>query len=199
MISVPTARLLVRDHLPSDLADLHSLLSDAEVMRYLPDIRCDSRAESQANLREAMEEAASPDRRKYFLAMVQRDSGAYVGEVGFTVTAPGVGHLGYFIHRCFWGKGYATEAVTAVVGLAFDVVSLHKIVTGCLAENVASERVMRKCGFRREALLRQHVEHEGVWKDRVEYGMLRSEWLASGRQSGAGAGGIGEDRDASTE
>jgi ribosomal-protein-alanine N-acetyltransferase len=182
MVSLKTCRLLIRDHLPGDLSGLHSLLSDADVMRYLPEIRCTSLGESEANLRQAIDQAARADRTKYFLAILERHSGAYVGEIGFTIVSPGLGQLGYFIHRSFWGKGYTTEAAAAVIDLAFGVVLLHKLVTGCLAENCASESVMVKCGFRREALLRQHVRHEGVWKDRVQYGMLRSEWTGLERR-----------------
>ena len=57
MITLETARLRIRDHLESDLADLHNLLSDGHVMRYLPDIRCVSLALSEQNLREALEQA----------------------------------------------------------------------------------------------------------------------------------------------
>ena len=178
MIRLETARLEIRDHLESDLADLHRLLTDGRAMRYLPDIQCASLAQSEANLREALDQARRTDRTKYYLAIIEKDSGRYVGEIGVTIVEVGIGRLGYFINREFWGRGYVTEAVHAVLSLSFGVLSLHKVVTGCLTENAASERVMVKSGMHREAYLREQVRHEGVWKDRVEYAMLRTDWVA---------------------
>jgi ribosomal-protein-alanine N-acetyltransferase len=185
MIVLETDRLRVRDHLESDLADLHRLLSDGDVMRYLPGIRCVSLAQSERNLREALEQARRADRTKYYFALAEKNSDRYVGEVGVTIVEPGLGGLGYFIHREFWGRGYVTEAVRAVLRLCFETLRLHKVASGCLTENAASERVMVKAGLRKEACLREHVCHEGVWKDRVEYGLLRTEWIARA-QSGGG-------------
>ena len=53
---------------------------------------------------------------------------------------------------------------------------MYRLSTGCLAENVGSERVMQKAGLTKEA---EHVDyewHDGKMKTRVEYRMLRSEW-----------------------
>jgi len=192
MICLEAPRLLIRDHLESDLADLHVLLSDPEAMRYLPDIHCASLAQSMENLRTALQETHRSDRTKYYLAVLEKDSGTYVGEVGVTIVACGLGQLGYFVLRKHWGKGYVTEAAQALLAYSFGTLGLHKISSGCLLENAASERVMIRCGMRKEAHLRAHVWHEGAWKDRVEYGVLRQEWAAPSPRSRDRWGGCGE-------
>jgi len=96
----------------------------------------------------------------------------------------GVAKLGYFYLPRYWGKGYATEAMKAVLQFAFETLGLHKIITGCLKENSRSERVMIKCGMRKEAELLQHVRHEGKWKDRLEYGLLKDQWEINQNDTG---------------
>ena len=51
---------------------------------------------------------------------------------------------------------------------------MHKITTGCIAENVNSERIMKKLGMLKEGHLKQHVLHKNIWKDRVEYALFKN-------------------------
>ena len=83
---------------------------------------------------------------------------------------------GYFIYPKFWGKGYTTEAFKRVLEFAFSENNVYRVSTGCLAENVGSERVMQKSGLIKEA---EHVDyewHDGKMKTRLEYRLLRNEW-----------------------
>jgi len=59
-----------------------------------------------------------------------------------------VAELGHWIAPPLHGRGYMTEAARAVVDAAFTQLALHKVVVGCLAENVRSQRVIEKLGFR---------------------------------------------------
>lgn len=55
--------------------------------------------------------------------------------------------LGYWIGRPFWGKGYMPEALTAVLGYAFDTLRKDAVWGGHYAENTQSGRVQAKCGL----------------------------------------------------
>lgn len=183
MIKLFTERLLIRDHSPGDLETHHSLFSDNEVMRYLPDIKTNNPEESRGNLFAAIKDAESPRRKFYFFRIEDKTTGGHIGEIGYTVTQnppPGkFAGLGYFILKKHWGKGYTTEALKRVLRFAFEENGVYRISTGCLKENAASERVMQKCGFIKEAEFREYVLHEGKLKDRVEYRLLKSEWELS--------------------
>jgi RimJ/RimL family protein N-acetyltransferase len=61
--------------------------------------------------------------------------------------------VGYLLARDAWGRGYATEALGAMRDLAAGL-GLHRLYAVCHFDNRASWRVMEKCGFRREAILR---------------------------------------------
>lgn len=69
-----------------------------------------------------------------------------------------------------------TEAAKACVDYAFKELDAWKITTGCVKENLASERIMIKLGLRKEGELRNHQSVDGEWKDRVVYGLLKSEY-----------------------
>ncbi|HUI13592.1 MAG TPA: GNAT family N-acetyltransferase [Xanthobacteraceae bacterium] len=55
--------------------------------------------------------------------------------------------VGYWIGRPFWGRGYATEAVRAVIDHAFAVLGHDALQAGARVSNPASRRVLEKCGF----------------------------------------------------
>ena len=180
VIYLETKHLLIRDHIADDLQPFHALVSDKEVMRYLPDIYCASIEGSERNLQTSIAEIHAAHRTKYFFAILERKSEQFVGAIGLLLRPEpkqnSRGNLGYFINKPFWGKGYTTEAAKAVLHFAFEDLGLHKVTTGCLRENAGSEAVMKKCGMIKEAELVQHSYHEGQWKDRVMYRLLKSEW-----------------------
>ena len=74
------------------------------------------------------------DRRIGFVNEVDRKNGSI--------------ELGYVIHPSFWGRGYATEMLKAVIEMLLDT-GLSRIITGAFEENTASIRVMQKCGMRK--------------------------------------------------
>lgn len=189
MIWFGTERLIVREHLESDLLDLASLISSKKEMHFLMDIYAPDLEAVRENLKTAMDAVNAPFRDKYFFAIIEKATGIYVGEIGFTViektnkTVDGkealLVELGYFIKSEFWRKGYVVEAAHEVIDYAFNILGTHKIMTGCVKENVGSEKVMLKLGFIKEGELRQHQLVFGEWKDRVLYGLLRSDYIQS--------------------
>ena len=71
---------------------------------------------------------------------------------------------------------HASEAVRAMVGSGFGELRLRRIWARCLAENVASYRVLEKAGMRREGRLREEEWMKGRWWDTLVYGILDHEW-----------------------
>jgi ribosomal-protein-alanine N-acetyltransferase len=64
--------------------------------------------------------------------------------------------------RPWWGQGLMTEALTEVVGWALSQPSIFRISAVCDVENVASARVMEKCGLFREGVLRRYLVHPSL-------------------------------------
>ena len=181
MIKMETSRLLIRDHVEADIDSLHKLLSDEETMYYLQDIRTKTLDESKQNLYEAIKESRLNNRTKYFFAITMKETNEYIGEIGFTVKIDcshgKVAELGYFILPGYWGKGIVSEAAKEVIDYAFDKCNVIKIETGCIKDNIGSESVMKKLGMIKEAEFKKHVLLDSKLYDRVEYRLLKEEWL----------------------
>ena len=64
------------------------------------------------------------------------------------------GELGYSLGSKWWGNGYMTEAVSAVIDYAFNKVGFNRIYASCHEENIASKKVMEKLSMTYEGLLR---------------------------------------------
>lgn len=180
MIRLETERLILRDYTADDLEQYCRLKMDAKTMYYLQDIQLHSFDEAERDFAAVLSDMTSANRRFYFLHMELKRNHEQVGGIGYTVEADTpVGklvHLGYFTYPAFWGRGYTTEALAAVLRYAFTQNGVYRVTTGCLAENRGSERVMQKNGLIKEA---EHVDyewHDGKMKTRLEYRLLRREW-----------------------
>ena len=179
-ILLNTPRLTLRDHRMEDLESYHRLFSDAQTMYYLDDLQTKTMEESTASLMQAIEEISKTDRTKYFLRIQSRETAVHIGEIGYYIkelTPLGTCvEMGYFIYPSFWGKGYVTEAAQALMEYAFEENGVWRITAGCISGNRGSERVMQKCGMRKEGEYQQCVWHDGAMRKRVSYGLLKSEW-----------------------
>ena len=85
---------------------------------------------------------------------------------------------GYWIGRPFWSRGYATEALRAVLAYGFEGLELHRIHAHHFARNSASGRVMQKADMQLEGVHREHAKKDDHFEDIVVYGILRAEWEA---------------------
>lgn len=180
MIELETERLMIREHVEEDLYNLHELLSDSKVMYFLDDLKTSTLEESKENLEVSISESQKQDREKYFLAITDKLTRAYIGEIGVTrLLKSEYGNtfeMGYFILEKWWGKGIVTEASSQFLDYCFKELGAMKVIIGCNKDNQGSEKIIKKLGMIKEAEFIHHVVLHGKLCDRVEYRMLKSEW-----------------------
>ncbi len=87
--------------------------------------------------------------------------------------------IGFTVARAYQKRGFASEAVGAVLDRLFRRQGLHKVTGECDARNTASAALMERLGFRREGLLRQQTFIKGEWTDDLLFGLLATEWPAT--------------------
>ena len=87
---------------------------------------------------------------------------------GMTQTAT----LGYWMGARHANRGHMARAVRALAPFAFRVLHLHRLEAACLPHNLASMRLLQKCGFHREGLARGLVCINGRWQDHVVFSLL---------------------------
>lgn len=75
--------------------------------------------------------------------------------------------LSYKIDQHCQSRGYTTEAVRAVTGIAFRDLGLHRVEANIMPRNAPSLRVAEKCGYRSEGLARNYLNINGVWEDHL--------------------------------
>ena len=134
--------------------------------------------DSESFLRQALEGYERGDFGGW--GVVLKDSGAFVGTCGMDVGyAPehARAELGYVLSREHWGRGLMPEAVRAVIRFGLGRAwALDRVQARCIAENVASARVMEKAGMTYEGTLRESEFIKGAYRDMKLYSILRREY-----------------------
>ncbi|MBQ8381600.1 MAG: GNAT family N-acetyltransferase [Clostridia bacterium] len=112
-------------------------------------------------------------------AIVEKDSGRMIGTCGFTRLAKqhALGEVGYVLNPDYHGRGYATEAVRAVIAFGFENLELHRIEGRYMVENTPSRRVMERCGLSFEGVWRESMLVKGRYRDIGVCALLRDDYL----------------------
>lgn len=143
-----TENLVLRELEESDAEDLFRIYSDKETMRFLGR-HAASLEEVRDNIRNHIE--------KYYVGLgfglwgvVLKSENRLVGRCGvFLQEIEGIRRpeLAYLIDRDFWGRGFATEAASAVKRLAIEKYNFKVMIAVIAIRNIASISVAKKCGF----------------------------------------------------
>jgi RimJ/RimL family protein N-acetyltransferase len=169
-----TERLLLRRSRLEDAATISAYRSDPDVHIHQGWDRTDHDG-VRSEIEEMLARAPGESGGWVQLSVEERQSGRLVGDVGLSPAdgEPGVIKVGYTIAPRFQGRGYATEAVGALVDYAFDTLGADVVRAYASAENVPSIRVAEKVGLH----LVERIEHrfgDEVWFG-VRYELRRSE------------------------
>jgi ribosomal-protein-alanine N-acetyltransferase len=172
-----TDRLLLREFVEDDWRAVLAYQSEAQYLKYSPWTHRTAE-EVQDFVRGFIDWQGERPRTKYQLAITLRVEGRLIGNCGIRIETADSrqANIGYEIAPGYWGEGYATEAARAMVAFGFGELRLHRIWARCVAENVASYRVLEKVGMRREGRLREQECMKGQWRDTLVYGILDHEW-----------------------
>lgn len=181
MQEIHTGRLLLRPFKESDYDDLFEFLSQLEDDEFegYPGITRENGREHLA-YRLGSEE---------FYAIELKESGKVIGNIYCGNRDFAAREVGYIVNKRFQRKGYAAEALCAVIAQAFAE-GAHRIYAECDPRNVPSWKLLEKVGMRREAQFRQNIwfrrDENGapVWKDTRVYAMLENDhrlWVVCGK------------------
>jgi RimJ/RimL family protein N-acetyltransferase len=168
-----TKRLTLSPCRPSDRADFIDLELDPEVMRYLNGGHAVDPEHVDPNADFLMPRGTEP----YVWTGRRSTNGAFVGWFCLWPDSETLAELGYRLRRMDWGQGLASEGASALIDWGFRNNGYEKIVSGTMAINHGSRRVMEKIGLRHartvsfDGDLFPGTEHGEVW-----YELTRSEW-----------------------
>ena len=182
MVTLESERLIMRNYKDTDISAYHKLLSDKTNMYYfipfgIPTTTID---ESQESLNSAIEYNTKQQGIRF--GITQKHSDNLIGGIGYHIAATTpVGKIadpiGWFLLPEHQNKGYMTEAVKRVLEYAFLEDDCIRVATACFKENIATQKVMEKVGFRKEAEKLEAMWLDGQMRDRLEFAINRNEYL----------------------
>ena len=181
MVILESDRLIMRNYKESDLTEYHRIMSDKENMYFFIPFGfvTNSIEESHESLKNAIDFNAKEQGYRFCLTLKENDK--MIGGIGYTIAAETpVGSvadpMGWFIMPEYQNKGYITEAAKRLIEYAFLQDNCVRVVTACFRENIATQRVMEKLGFRKEAEKLSAMWHDDQMRDRLEFAINRNEF-----------------------
>jgi RimJ/RimL family protein N-acetyltransferase len=171
---ISTERLEVRRFRDSDAETFAAYRSVPEVARY----QSWDAPYSLADARTAVAGFASGDPKQpgWFQYAIDLD-GVLIGDIGLNLHENLMqADLGFTLAPAYQGKGYATEAVRALLDHLFTERNLHRVSAECDARNHSSARLLERLGFHQEGLRLANTWFKNEWTDDLLFGLLRSDW-----------------------
>lgn len=175
-VELRTQRLTLRKILPQDAGDVYAWMSDPEVCRY-----------------ERWTPHPSIEYSRGYILAVFRDgdpaalhwgielAGSLIG----SVSVVGINDfdqkatLGYCLARRYWSKGYATEAVRAVLEYIFTQTSINRLEASHSVNNPASGKVLEKAGFLYEGLAKEYYRCGLGFQDSRLFALIRRDYTGA--------------------
>jgi len=181
-LPIKTSRLAIRRFAPGDWKDLMELTADEEVFRYT-----EGRPLEEEEILHWLEsdnhiKLTTPN-QPFCLAIEEKEKTKLIGYIALMITDLHrlQARVNVYLNRNFQRKGFASEALEALLGFCFQGINLHRVSASCDSRNTAACRLFEKVGLRREGeFLKDSLLH-GEWVDTVHYAALAED---CGRKSG---------------
>jgi [ribosomal protein S5]-alanine N-acetyltransferase len=153
-----TERLALRRPRLSDAEAIFEYASDLKVIHYMDYALRTHVSEVVKSLESRPEEWESGS---FSWVLTVKPDDRPIGTIGYWVEDHAAG-FGYLLNQKYWGRGYATEAARTVVNWAISLPEVYRVWATCDTENLASARVLEKCGLVCEGRLRCHLVRPNI-------------------------------------
>jgi len=178
---IETERLILRQPNKADISDVVRNLSNLEVSRWLLVVPYPyTRKDAQWYINHCAEKLKKKPRTDYSYWIELKESGEVIGGIGLSGIKfdQGTGTIGYWLGTSHHRKGYGSEALEALIDLAFKRLKLRRLEAGVIVGNPSSGVLLEKYGFKLEGLKRKAVIPKATGKivDEHIYGLLRREY-----------------------
>ena len=167
---IETARLVLRPLQAYDLAALHRMLSDPEVMRYWSTPPHTETSETAAWIEDSIAAMARGDASDFAVLL----EGRMVGRVAFWMG----NEIGFLFDRAVWGQGVAGEAVAAMLRHGFDTLGFDSVRADVDPRNTGSLKLLERLGFRRTGTAERTFKIGETWVDSVYLELAKADLAA---------------------
>ena len=173
---IETERLLLRRLNEDDAEEVLALRGNPETMKYIPRPLAKSIEDALAHIK--MIDDKIVDNTGINWGITIKRNPKIIGIIGHYRISPENhrAEIGYMSFPECNGKGYMSEAIKAVLAYGFEQMNLHSVEAIIDPDNIASERVLMKNGFVKEAHILENELWDGKFWDTVIYSLLRKNW-----------------------
>jgi ribosomal-protein-alanine N-acetyltransferase len=170
-----TERTRLRDFRESDLEEFHSIRTDAEVRKFIAKPIEQDIEVTRKVLLEVID--AFKNHAALNWVIENKATGEFIGSAGYwrIDLANNRAELGYSIKTKYWGQGIMTEVLAKILPFAFKSAGNHSIMACVDVQNIGSQKLLLKSGFKQEAHHRQDWYFNGKYYDSLIYGMIESD------------------------
>ncbi len=169
--TLKTDRLVLRQLVIEDAAELFKTLSDKEVMRYWSSAPHETPEDTAAYI--IWNADSDADHNCW---AITTDGLAALGWVILKPYRENCFELGYILRSDCWRNGYLFDAASCVLDYAFGELAARRVMADTDPDNIGSIKLLEKLGFRKEGHLRAEWEtHIGI-RDSFIFGMLSDDW-----------------------
>jgi RimJ/RimL family protein N-acetyltransferase len=172
---IVTARSRLRRFVPTDLPSFVAYRSDPYVAA-LQSWDGFTIADGERFLRELAATPLGKPGSWMQIAVAERETDALLGDCALHFIDSEQCEIGFTFARSQQGKGYAHEAVSALLVRLFKEWQRHRVIAIVDVRNTAAIRLLQRLQFRQEAHFQQHVRFKGAWCDELQFAQLRTEW-----------------------
>lgn len=177
-IDITTSRLKIRHLHIEDLEPFYTYRSNPEVTKYQGfDVMTMEKAKAFIEDNATKQFGKPGEWVQYAIAV--KKTGKLIGDcaIKFNVYDIRLAEIGISISPQEQKKGYAKEAVTAILNLLFSREDFHRVTETVDAKNIAAIQLLKSIGFREEGHFIENIFFKSKWSSEYQYAMIWREWL----------------------
>ena len=162
MISIKTNRLILREYREGDWESVHQYAQQEKILIY-EDWGPNSEDQTKEFVRKAVEDSKQIQRKTFELGITLKNTKELIGGCSFRIKKDNInrGDFGYIINPLYWNKGFATEASEGLLAFMISNHGITQIEATCDVLNLASKRVLEKCGMKAKKEFTNAINSKG--------------------------------------
>ena len=168
--TIETERLILRPMAPSDIPALRTWMPDEKIYTYWG--KGPGKAEKNPEL---MFEKKKKPARSFHLGIAGKEDNRVIGDLWvYLIENDRMASVAIRLAGSCQGRGYGTESLSAITEFCFEHTELRRLWTGVDIRNIPSWKMLEKCGYTREGLIRQG-KMVNTWCDYYIYAKLKED------------------------
>jgi len=172
-VLIETERLTLREFRGADWQAVHDYAKNGDILIYEA-WGPNSETDTKQFIKTAVEDQIIQNRSNFDLAVILKKERKLIGgcRFWFTNVKRDEIYIGYILNPLYWKNGYADEAIKALIDHVTAAAKIKSIKATCDVLNIASQRVLEKCGFKLIHTIEKDIKMKGRYRDTYVYEKL---------------------------